>query len=155
MDDLRIAPVLDAGDRRRIARRILEALPDWFGNPEARESYIDQSAKLLCFAATRAGEPIGFLCLKQTGDATVELAVMGVLLPYHRQGVGKALFEAARRCAREQGFAFMQVKTVQMGKYADYDRTNLFYRSLGFREFEVFPTLWDADNPCQVYVMAL
>ena len=26
---------------------------------------------------------------------------------------------------------------------------------LGFKEFEVFPTLWDEWNPCQIYVMAL
>ena len=49
----------------------------------------------------------------------------------------------------------MQVKTVQMGKYKEYDKTNCFYLSLGFKEFEVFPTLWDEWNPCQVYVMGL
>ena len=30
--------------------------------------------------------------------------------------------------------------------------TNAFYETLGFREFECFPTLWDEWNPCQVYV---
>lgn len=49
----------------------------------------------------------------------------------------------------------MQVKTVQMGRYDEYDRTNRFYLALGFKEFEVFPTLWDEWNPCQIYVMAL
>ena len=49
----------------------------------------------------------------------------------------------------------MQVKTVQMGKYEDYDNTNRFYISLGFKEFEVFPTLWDEANPCQIYVMSV
>ena len=44
----------------------------------------------------------------------------------------------------------MQVKTVQMGRYEDYDRTNRFYLSLGFKEFEVFPLLWDEWNPCQI-----
>lgn len=39
--------------------------------------------------------------------------------------------------------------------YEDYDNTNRFYLALGFKEFEVFPTLWDEWNPCQVYVMAL
>ena len=56
---------------------------------------------------------------------------------------------------RWPGCSFLQVKTVQMGRYEQYDRTNLFYRSLGFKEFEVFPALWDEGNPCQVYVMAL
>ena len=70
-------------------------------------------------------------------------------------GVGRALVEAARRAAREAGYAFMQVKTVQMGKYAEYDATNRFYLAMGFKEFEVFPHLWDEWNPCQVYVMGL
>ena len=42
-----------------------------------------------------------------------------------------------------------------MGKYEDYDKTNKFYISLGFKEFEIFPTLWDEWNPCQIYVMVL
>ena len=50
---------------------------------------------------------------------------------------------------------FLQVKTVKMGVYADYDITNRFYLSLGFKEFEVIEELWDKDNPCQIYVMSL
>lgn len=42
-----------------------------------------------------------------------------------------------------------------MGMYKDYDCTNRFYISLGFKEFEVLYTLWDENNPCQIYVMAI
>ena len=49
----------------------------------------------------------------------------------------------------------MQVKTVKMGVYDDYDATNRFYLSVGFKEFEVIETLWDEANPCQIYVMYL
>ena len=150
-----ITQIHDPAGKRRIARAVLEALPDWFEVEETREAYIAHSADQPFFAALRDGAPVGFLCLKPTGDATVELAVMGVLRECHRQGVGRKLFEAARAYAREAGFAFMQVKTVQMGRYPDYDDTNRFYQSLGFREFEVFPLLWDEANPCQVYVMSL
>ena len=45
--------------------------------------------------------------------------------------------------------------TVKMGMYDDYDRTNMFYKAVGFKEFEVFPMLWDEANPCQIYIMAL
>ncbi len=110
----------------------------------------------------------------------------------------------------EKGYSFLQVKTVQMGIYENYDKTNLFYSregkvrmmqaclhhpsaparvkypaplgrilprnrkvpleklghaplpcsgvfdcNAGFKEFEVFPMLWDENNPCQIYVMAL
>jgi hypothetical protein len=42
-----------------------------------------------------------------------------------------------------------------MGRYREYDETNLFYMSLGFKEFEVIPDLWDENNPCQIYVMSI
>ena len=150
-----IKETTEAAEKQMIARLVLEALPDWFEVPETREGYIKESAELPFFAALDGKQPIGFLCLKETGKDTVELHVMGVLKEYHRKGVGKGLFEKAKEAAVRQGYSFLQVKTVQMGKYEDYDNTNRFYLSLGFREFEVFPMLWDELNPCQVYVMAL
>ena len=93
--------------------------------------------------------------MPETGKQTVELAVMGVLKEYHRKGIGKALFEEAKRTAITKGYSFMQVKTVRMGVYEDYDITNRFYLSLGFKEFEVIPEIWGEDNPCQIYVMSL
>ena len=79
---MEVREITAAEEKQRIARLILESLPDWFGIPEA-------------------------------------------------------------------------VKTVQLGKYPEYDATNRFYLALGFGEFEVFPTLWDEWNPCQIYVMSL
>ncbi len=35
----------DKDEKRRIARLVLEALPDWFGIPESREGYIRESAE--------------------------------------------------------------------------------------------------------------
>ena len=84
-----------------------------------------------------------------------ELLAKNAIITGARRGIGRALFGAAKEYAVRAGYAFMQVKTVRMGCYEDYDRTNLFYRSLGFKELEVFPTLWDENNPCQVYVMSL
>lgn len=147
--------ITEANEKQKTVREILEALPDWFGIPEAREEYIRDSAEQICIAAIGVENPIGFLCLKETGKDTMELAVMGVRQEYHRHGVGRKLFSLAKEIASESGYSFLQVKTVQMGKYEDYDKTNLFYISLGFKEFEVFPTLWDEANPCQIYVMGL
>ena len=141
--------------RRIIARTILESLPEWFGIPEATEEYIGDSIGKPFFCAYDADRPVGFLYLKETGRHTVELAVMGVLKEYHRQGVGRKLFAEARNEAKRLGYSFIQVKTVQMGRYDIYDDTNRFYLSLGFKELEVFPTLWDECNPCQIYIMAI
>ena len=150
-----IEQIQDAGLKRTISRNILEALHDWFEVDESREKYIANCADWLFFAAKEQNDYAGFLCLKETGRETVELAVMGVLKEYHRKGLGRALFEEAKKAAVKEGYSFMQVKTVKMGVYADYDRTNRFYQSLGFKEFEVINEIWGEDNPCQIYVMSL
>ena len=53
------------------------------------------------------------------------------------------------------GYTFSQVKTVAMGHYKEYDITNKFYISMGYKELECFPTLWDEWNPCQIYIKYL
>ena len=152
---MEVREITAAEEKQRIARLILESLPDWFGIPDAREEYIEKSVKQPFFAAFDGENAVGFLYLAETGRDTAELYVMGVLKEYHRRSVGKALFAAAKQRAQELGYSFLQVKTVQMGKYPEYDATNRFYLALGFCEFEVFPTLWDEWNPCQIYVMSL
>ena len=150
-----IVNITDSNEKRAIARKVLEALTDWFGVEESREEYISGCADWTFFAAKEEEAAVGFLCLKETGKATVEVAVMGGLKEYHRNGIGRQLVERAKEVAKLQDYEFMQVKTVKMGMYEDYDRTNLFYMSCGFKEFEVFPLLWDEANPCQIYVMSL
>lgn len=141
--------------KQKIARKVLEALRDWFEVDESREKYIADCADWIFLAAKEDGRYAGFLCLKETGRETVELAVMGVLKEYHRKGLGRALFEEAKKIATEEGYSFMQVKTVKMGVYEDYDRTNRFYLSCGFKELEVINEIWGDENPCQIYIMSL
>ncbi len=150
-----IVAIKDPDEKRTIARTVLEALTEWFEVEESREGYIHDCADWTFLAAKDDDRIMGFLCLKETGNATVELAVMGVMKDCHRNGIGRKLVEKAIEVAKAEGYGFMQVKTVKMGVYDDYDRTNLFYISCGFKEFEVFPHLWDEANPCQIYVMTL
>ena len=150
-----VKEITDKKEKQYIARSVLEALTDWFEVEESREGYIRDSADWIFLAAEEDGKAIGFICLKETGRETVELAVMGVLKSSHRKGIGRSLFEKAKEIAVNKGYSFMQVKTVKMGVYMDYDITNRFYISLGFKEFEVIPELWGEENPCQIYVMSL
>ena len=150
-----VVVIKDPNERKAIAREVLEDLTQWFEVEESREGYIAGSADWIFLAAKDGEKPMGFLCLKQTGNATVELAVMGVKKEYHRNGAGRELVEKAKEVAKAEGYEFMQVKTVKMGVYDDYDITNHFYISCGFKELEVFPLLWDEANPCQIYVMYL
>lgn len=145
----------DADERRNISRSILESLTDWFEVEESREQYIKESADQPFWASVDGDVYEGFLCLKETGRTTMELAVMGVRKECHRKGIGRRLFAAAKDYASMHGYEFIQVKTVKSGVYEDYDITNRFYLSLGFRELEVLADYWDEANPCQIYVMSL
>ena len=150
-----IREITDIKDKQIISRAILEALPEWFGISESREKYISDSVDQMMIAAYDDDRPVGFVCLQETGRETVELHVMGVLKEHHRCGIGRSLFKAAREIASNNGYLFVQVKTIEMGHYKEYDDTNEFYISLGFKEFEVIPDLWGKENPCQIYVMSI
>lgn len=144
--------IIDEEEKKRISRAVLSSLPEWFGIPESTEEYITASAGLPFWTVYVNGEPAGFLALKETGPAAAEIFVMAVRKEYHRLGLGRALWLECLKYAQEQGYQYMQVKTVKRGCYEIYDRANDFYRALGFQELECIPELWDSWNPCQIYV---
>lgn len=147
-----IVSVSDPKEKERISTLILNGLPEWFGLPDSTQSYIQNSRSMPFWAFVEESQPKGFIALKETSASSAELYVMGVLKERHRRGIGTALWDSFLCYAREKGYEYVQVKTVQMGHYAEYDKTNLFYQHLGFKELEVLPTLWDPWNPCQIYV---
>lgn len=150
-----IAYIEDKKEKELIAKSILADLPDWFGLPESTAEYVKCSQDMPFWADIENGIANGFIALKETSPNTAELYVMGVLKAKHKNGIGKKLFESFYSYAKEHGYSFIQVKTVQEGHYDEYDRTIQFYKKLGFKEFECFPTLWDEWNPCQIYIMAI
>ncbi|MCQ2596129.1 MAG: GNAT family N-acetyltransferase [Treponemataceae bacterium] len=152
---MEIEQIENDAEKYKITVQILSALPEWFEIPESREKYAKESAGKMFFCAKENQQIAGFLYLSATGADTVELAVTGVLKSFHRKGIGKALFSAAKNRAAKAGYSFIQVKTVKTGVYPEYDKTNLFYKSLGFKEFEIMPGFWNEENPCQIYVMSL
>ena len=147
--------VTEPAEKQRIASSVLADLPEWFGIPESVEAYVRESLQLPFYAARLDGEDVGFIALKETSPSTAELCVMGVRKTYHRRGIGRALVQAFFSCAREKGYQYAQVKTVAGGYYPEYNKTRLFYESMGFCPLEVFPTLWDEHNPCLIMVMKL
>lgn len=153
--DTRIREVTDKREKAAIAREILCDLPEWFGLPESTEEYIQDSQDkpfLACFAGEEA---VGFVVLNATSRDCADIFVMGIKKAWHRKGIGTALYAAYEALARRLGYSYSQVKTVQMGHYEEYDRTNRFYMAMGYKELECFPTLWDEWNPCQVYIKYL
>lgn len=150
-----IKEIKDQSVKEAIAEKVLRDLPEWFGIETYTKEYIEKSKSMPFFAAYDEQIPVGFISLKETSKYTVEIYCMGVEKKYHRFGYGRKLVKKAEDYAKEVGYKFIQVKTVEQGKYDTYDLTNAFYKAMNYVEFEVFPSLWDAWNPCQILIKYL
>ena len=144
--------IIDQREKKKISGDILRCLPEWFGIQESTEEYIRTSAVLPFWAVCIRGEPAGFLAMKETGPAAAEIYVMGIRKSISIPGWGARSGRRAGSMRGNMDTGYMQVKTVKRGCYEIYDRTNDFYRAIGFEELECFPDLWDQWNPCQVYI---
>ena len=152
MKELIIKEMVDIDEKEKISREILNDLPEWFGMPESTEEYITDSQDKPFIACFMDNEAIGFVVLNSTSVDCADIFVMGIKKNYHRMGIGTKLNDAYEKLAKKLGYTYTQVKTVQSGHYKEYDITNNFYKSVGYKELEVFPTLWDEWNPCQIYI---
>jgi coenzyme F420-0:L-glutamate ligase / coenzyme F420-1:gamma-L-glutamate ligase len=146
----RVVEIQDPAERSRVAEAVLRDLPDWFGIEESTRTYIEHAATL----PTLVVEPdLGFLCLKQHTPAAIELYVMGVRRSQHRQGIGRALVEAAESWCRVRGIPYLHVKTLGPSRPdPGYDATRSFYEAMGFVALEELHGLWDKGNPTLVLV---
>ncbi len=150
-----VKEIIEEEEKEIISSTILYALPEWFGLAESTKEYITNSRTLPFFAYIKNGQPLGFIVLKETSPYVAEIYVMGVIKEFHKQNIGKKLLAYAEKYAKNNGYSFMQVKTVKEGIYAEYDITNRFYQKMNFLEFECLPDLWDKWNPCQIYIKTL
>ena len=139
-----------------VCRAILDALPDWFELEEANAHYVAEAEVLPCLVARRDDRALGLLMLKTHTPYAAEIALLGVRPEVHRQGIGRALVLAAEDQLRAAGVEYLQVKTLGPS-HPDlgYAGTRAFYERLGFRPLEEIATIWDASNPCLIYVKAL
>lgn len=146
--------IIDNELKRKITNEILHKLPDWFEVEESIQEYIATADKKYTLAYKDDDKYIGFIAVEDIDDETCEISVMGVLNENHRGGIGTLLVNNVLKYAKEKGFKYLIVKTVEYGTYAEYDITNMFYRKCGFEEYEKLD-IWGEDNPCQVYRMKL
>lgn len=151
INNIYIENIKDSEEKSKIVEEVLLDLPEWFGLPESTKSYIEESKELPLLAAKDNNNVIGFITLKETSEDVCEVHCMGIKKAYHRKGLGKKLQYSFEDLAREK-YEYIQVKTVDEGHYEEYDQTVAFYKSLGFKKMEVFPTLWDQWNPCLILI---
>ena len=131
-----------------ICRRILDALPDWFGIPEAVDDYVAHADRSPTVIASIAGIDVGILTVAHHSPYAAEVHLMAVVPEHHRRGIGTAMLRHVEEALSDADVEFLQVKTLS-DKNPDegYAKTREFYRASGFRPLEEFPSLWDPWNP--------
>ena len=140
-------------EKKAAARQVLEALPAWFAYSAPRERYIEEAGDQAVFAAFGPAGLLGILAMEPCTQSSAEIAVMGVLPQFHRQGVGRRLVEACQTACRQRGMEFLLVKTLdEANPDPGYAKTRAFYRAMGFRPLKRLPELWGPADPCLAMV---
>jgi GNAT superfamily N-acetyltransferase len=112
---------------------VLEALPDWFGRPEAITVYAGEARGLVCVTARLGTKLIGLLTLKPSSPVATEIAVMGLLPEHRRQGLGRQMVDHAIDYLCSQAIGLVWVRTLGPSvEYAAYAETRAFYAATGF-----------------------
>ena len=146
-----IEEVKDANQKMAVVAEVLKDLPEWFGIPESTQAYIEDAKDLQVWAAYQERDLPGFVSLSYSSEDCAEIDCLGVKKAYQGRGIGSQLL-ATLESEANKNVDFLQVKTVAQGSNKDYDRTNVFYRNLGFKKLEIFPQLWGPQNPCQILI---
>ena len=146
-----IKEVKDEEQKMAVVAEVLKDLPEWFGIPESTQAYIEGAKDLRVWAAYQESDVVGFISLSYSSEDCAEIDCLGVKKAHQGRGIGSQLLATLESEACKK-VDYLQVKTVAEGSNKDYDRTNVFYRSLGFKKLEIFPQLWDLKNPCQILI---
>ena len=149
-----IEEVKNENQKKAVVAEVLKDLPEWFGIPESTQAYIEGATTLQVWAAYQESDLTGFISLSYSSEDCAEIDCLGVKKSYQGRKIGSQLLATLESEARKK-VDYLQVKTVAEGSNKDYDRTNVFYRSLCFKKLEIFPQLWGSQNPCQILIKKL
>lgn len=152
----KILKLHDSDSKSQLCKKILRALPDWFGIEPAIIDYIKGVRGMETWSVVVDNEEIGFLSVNKHNSSTAEIYVMGILPSFHGQSIGTNLVRVVERDLYAQGFKFLTVKTLSESRpNKEYDLTRKFYLRAGFSPLEEFKTLWGEANPCMMLVKTL
>ncbi|KDP92596.1 MULTISPECIES: GNAT family N-acetyltransferase [Clavibacter] len=138
-------------------RRILQALRDWFGDPEAIEGYVaaSESDDYDSFLATDGTSVIGVALVRRHFAEAAELHLIAVAPDARGRGVGRLLVEHAAGSLATSGCALLSVHTVGPSfEDEPYAQTREFYRRTGFLPLEEHTGL-DWAGPTLILVRPL
>lgn len=156
-EGIQIVRIRDDDKKSCCTRDILTKLPEWFGNEQAVEEYVERVREYPYWAAMDGtGRCIGFFSVKIHYQHTGDIFVCGVLPEYQHEGIGKALYDMVEQYFIGQGCNYVIVKTLSdTVDFKPYAQTRDFYRSVGFEPLITLTEMWDEDNPCLIMIKLL
>lgn len=157
MTEYVVSEIHDREAKLACARAVLESLPEWFGNREALEEYVKGVCDLPFWAALDGeGKWLGFFSVRIHYGHTGDIYVCGVRPECHRMGLGRALYGRVEQFFLEKGCKYAMVETLsERVDYVPYEKTRLFYESVGFEPLITLTEMWDENNPCLIMIKPL
>ncbi len=135
---------------------ILRSLPEWFGIEDAIINYRNEINKMLTFGCYDNNNLNGFITINFHNEYTAEIHVMGILREFHSKGIGTELIRYCESILKNKKIEYLQVKTLaETNPDPNYALTRKFYLKNNFRPVEIFPELWDKNNPCLLLIKKL
>lgn len=136
--------------------RLLDTVPEWFGQPAANAEYIEAArTKETWTVADAEGTVVGITLVDRHFPHVAEIHLIVVDRAVHGTGVGTAMLDAIEADAIGRGIRLLEVKTLG-ASHPDpgYARTRHFYEKWGFLSLEE-TDLWGEANPCLIMVKPL
>lgn len=138
-------------------RRILESLPDWFGDPEAIENYVldASNTKYGSVLAVDSDSVLGVALTCRHFQEAAELHLIAVHPDARGRGIGRLLVERIADDLTADGCVLLSVHTVGPSfENEPYAHTREFYRRVGFTPLEEHDGL-DWAGPTLILVRPL
>jgi len=136
--------------------RLLDTVPEWFGQPEANEEYIQAArTKETWTVRNETDTVLGVTLVDRHFPHIAEIHLTLVDRQAHGTGVGTAMMSAIEADARARGVRLLEVKTLGPSHPdAGYARTRHFYERCGYLALEE-TDLWGPETPCLIMVKPL
>ncbi len=133
---MNVSFITDPELKESITLSVMYQLPLWFSPPEDIDYKAKTHRNYPFFAVLDQGQPVAFAAVKIHNPYTADIYNIGVLEPYHHQGLGHQLMQAILDWCAKENFVFLTVKTLdESADYPPYDGTRAFYRKEGFLPF--------------------
>ena len=110
--EYKIIEILDNNKKSEYANNILRKLPEWFGNEESLQNYVNTVYEYPFWAAFDNDKCIGFFSCKIHYNRTGDIYVCGIAPNYHGKGIGKLLYNELEKYCLKNDCEYVIIKTL-------------------------------------------